>query len=154
MIFIEEMSEDDFDNYLDLAIPNYAEEKVKAKNWHEEVAYEKSKKAFEDMLPEKTGTKNNYLFNIISESKKIGYLWILIIESPLEKEAYIADIIIFEEFRGKGLGTEVMKKVEEKAKQLRVNKISLHVFGHNSRAINLYKKMDFNITNLYMSKDL
>ena len=51
-------------------------------------------------------------------------------------------------------GIQTMKKLEEKAKELKCNKISLHVFAHNNLAISLYKKMGYKITNLMMSKEI
>ena len=47
-----------------------------------------------------------------------------------------------------------MKKLEDKAKELKCDKISLHVFAHNNQAISLYKKMGYKITNLMMSKEI
>jgi ribosomal protein S18 acetylase RimI-like enzyme len=55
---------------------------------------------------------------------------------------------------GKRVGTQTMEKLEEKAKELKCNKISFHVFAHNNPAIFLYKKMGYKITNLMMSKEI
>ena len=47
-----------------------------------------------------------------------------------------------------------MKKLEDKAKELECDKISLHVFTHNNPSIFLYKKMGYKRTNLMMSKEI
>ena len=47
-----------------------------------------------------------------------------------------------------------MKKLEDKARELECDKISLHVFTHNNPAIFLYKKIGYKIINLMMSKEI
>ena len=47
-----------------------------------------------------------------------------------------------------------MKKLEDKAKELKCDKISLHIFTHNNPAIFLYKKMGYKRTNLMMLKEI
>ncbi|MBT4793505.1 MAG: GNAT family N-acetyltransferase [Halobacteriovoraceae bacterium] len=44
--------------------------------------------------------------------------------------------------------------LEEKVKELKLTSIGLHVFGHNTIAINLYQKMGFDFTNHIMKKEL
>ncbi|MGM0641563.1 MAG: GNAT family N-acetyltransferase [Thermotogota bacterium] len=146
------MDVDSYKNYSDYAIKNYADEKVKSGNWSEKEAYNLAKETFDKMLPEGPDTKNNYMYNIyLSENKEhIGYIWFI----EQGETAFLADIIIFEDFRGKGYGKEAMKVLEETAKEKGFKKIDLHVFGHNESAFELYKKMGFNITNYRMSKEL
>jgi len=44
--------------------------------------------------------------------------------------------------------------LEDYVRLLGAKKLSLHVFGHNERAIHLYKKVKFQVTDLVMSKML
>ena len=46
-------------------------------------------------------------------------------------------------FRGIGIGTEMMKALEEHAKKIGLKVLTLSVFANNQHAINLYKKMGF-----------
>lgn len=53
-------------------------------------------------------------------------------------------ITIKKDFRGKGLGARLSKKLLEEVSRLRgVQKIVLQVFGNNAPAIRLYKKLGF-----------
>jgi ribosomal protein S18 acetylase RimI-like enzyme len=47
-----------------------------------------------------------------------------------------------------------MKEIESIARTLGLEQIELHVFGHNERAINLYEKLDYKVSNIIMSKKL
>lgn len=47
-----------------------------------------------------------------------------------------------------------MKETEIVAKDLGINKIGLHVFGHNKVPRGLYEKLGYEITNITMSKTI
>lgn len=59
------------------------------------------------------------------------------------KYCYIMDIIVTENYRGKGLGTALMKAAKDWAKERNCNFINLDVLVNNPGAIKLYKKLDF-----------
>ncbi|MEM0057989.1 MAG: GNAT family N-acetyltransferase [Candidatus Bathyarchaeia archaeon] len=55
----------------------------------------------------------------------------------------IIGIAIKKGFRGIGIGTEMMKTLEEYARKMGLKVLMLSVFANNTLAINLYKKMGF-----------
>jgi len=52
-------------------------------------------------------------------------------------------IAIKKGFRGIGIGTEMMKALEEHARKIGLKVLTLSVFANNQHAINLYRKMGF-----------
>lgn len=80
----------------------------------------------------------------ISNKQLVGLSGIYVSDKA-EKHIGGFGISLTKEFRGKGIGTILMKKVLEEAKQhlkdLKI--ITLSVFGNNAIAKNLYKKMGF-----------
>lgn len=154
MIKLEKMSKEDFNSYIKNAIVEYANEKVKAGTWAEKEAHKLSEETFSKLLPKGVDSERQYLFSIIDidEQIKVGYMWFQYSESLIRKEAFIYDFYIFEQFRGKGYGTQAMNAIEDEAKKLDIDKISLHVFSHNKRAISLYKKVGYLDTDIMMSK--
>ncbi|MEM1540353.1 MAG: GNAT family N-acetyltransferase [Candidatus Bathyarchaeia archaeon] len=52
-------------------------------------------------------------------------------------------IAIKEGFRNIGIGTEMMKTLEEYARKMGLNVLALSVFANNQPAINLYRKIGF-----------
>ncbi|WP_313467068.1 GNAT family N-acetyltransferase [Carnobacterium sp.] len=156
MIQLEKMTERDFIDYLSLAIPDYAAEKISAGTWAKEEAQKLSEDSFAELLPNGVATKDHYLFSIVKSdsSQKVGYLWFRSSEDLNGKAAFIFDFIVFEEFRSRGYGTQTMLALEETAKKMGIEKIMLHVFAHNKTAFSLYEKMGFNMTDISMSKYL
>ena len=153
-LFLRRMSQEEFENYIESAIPIYAGEHAKAKGTTIEDELEQAREAYESLLPEGLETKGNHLNTVMFGDEPIGLLWFAEKETGSLRSAYIYEIEIFEKFRGQGHSKEVMKLLEKEAKQLGLVKIGLHVFGHNTVARNLYEKMGYQVTNLVMAKEL
>jgi len=156
MVRLEKMNEFDFNIYINNAIKDYAAEKIKAGTWAQGEAENLSKETFARLLPKGIYSENQYLFSIIDDDKqiKVGYLWFQCYEKLIEKEAFVYDFIVFKEFRSKGYGTQALKSLDNVVKGLGINKISLHVFAHNKRALSLYEKTGFIATDINMSKNI
>ncbi|XXM70585.1 GNAT family N-acetyltransferase [Lysinibacillus sphaericus] len=152
MVILKKMNSAEFQKYLETAVSDYAKEKVSAGNWEEEESLKKAKEEFSNLLPAGENSENNYLFTILNEqNEQSGIIW-LARQSP--EKGFIYDIRIQDEQQGKGYGKQAMKEIEEKAKQLGMNKIGLHVFGHNKIARGLYEKIGYKTTNVVMEKEI
>lgn len=156
MVQLVPVSEESFRKFIDHEIKDYADEKIKAGNWKPEEALSLSEKEFRALLPEGRKTKDQYIMSIMDSDKnrEIGVLWYGIRDSGDLPGAFIWDFIIYDEYRGMGFGKESLKALEEELKGKGVDKLSLHVFGHNRRAISLYEKAGFEVTNIVMSKTI
>ena len=155
MVHLIPMTESEFQAYLQTAVREYAEEHVRAGNWHPADALEKSEKEFQKILPNGPATPDQYLYMIEDETPaKVGLIWLAAMNQGAQRCAFIYDFMIYESFRRKGYGQQALLAVEEKVKVLGLDTISLHVFGHNQAAIALYEKAGYEITNINMSKKL
>jgi ribosomal protein S18 acetylase RimI-like enzyme len=84
----------------------------------------------------------------MDEDRKIGFIWVQV----KANRAFIYDFLIHEEYRGKGYGKQSLTAMDERLRSMNVNSVSLHVFGDNVTAQELYKKMGFEITGMQMQK--
>jgi ribosomal protein S18 acetylase RimI-like enzyme len=151
MINLEPIQQEDFDHFLERGIREYAEDHVRNGNWPVEGALERSKKEFEQYLPEGIHSKDQYIYSIVDENEnKIGILWVQVRDG----KAFIYDFAIDEAFRGKGYGKQALVAMDEKLKLMNVESVGLHVFGDNVVAQELYKKAGFQITGIHMKKSL
>jgi GNAT superfamily N-acetyltransferase len=65
---------------------------------------------------------------------------------------YLEDILISEEFRGKGIGKLLFDKLKKEAKEKKLNGIVWQVLDWNEPAINFYKKNgDVNFDNAWIN---
>ncbi|RLQ94268.1 GNAT family N-acetyltransferase [Falsibacillus albus] len=151
MIELKPMTSYEFEKYIKAVIKDYAEEKVAAGNWKAEEAMKKSEEDFHSLLPQEEKTENNHLFTIVNDNSNVGMIWLA---RRQDDSGFIYDILISEDQQGKGFGKAAMYAIEGVAKELGMNKIHLHVFGHNKIARSLYEKIGYETTNIKMEKKL
>lgn len=149
------MTEQDFQTYVSRSKVNYAKDKVRANGLTELEANEIAERDFLRLLPKGRDTPGNLLFSIKFDSDfSVGSLWISVKGPQNSRQAFVYDVFVGEEFRGRGIGREAMLLAEQEVKKLGLTEIGLHVFGFNEVAINLYKSLDYKITDLVMAKSL
>ena len=154
MVRLVPMTENEYEAFLEKAIPEYAAENVKAGYWSEAEALKLSGESHQRLLPQGIKTAHNYLFSIQIEEtgEKIGILW-LKHEAPAPR-GFIFNIRLDEAERGKGCGKQAMLAIETVAKDLGIETIGLHVFAHNPAAMQLYKNLGYEVTSQNMVKQL
>lgn len=151
MIKLEPLQQEDFERFLERAIRDYAEDHVRNGNWSQEGAVDRSRKEFEQYLPDGIHSRDQYLYSITDENgNNIGVLWVQV----KDRKAFIFDFIIDEAFRGKGYGKQALAAMDEKLVAMNAESVGLHVFGDNIVAQELYKKAGFQITGIHMTKKL
>ncbi len=156
MVHLSPMQETDLQAYLEETIPAYADDKIRAGNWSPDEALERSRKEYEKLLPEGVNSLRQYLYNIVAtdEDVTVGMLWFSVIVDTPHPYAFIYELQIFDAYQRKGYGKQAMLALEVEVRKLRLDTISLHVFGHNLAARALYDQLGYEITNINMSKKL
>lgn len=150
------MTEAEYQAYLPRTIQDYADENVRAGYWTKEESLEKSQAVFNQLLPQGEKTPDQHLYTIrdAESGNSIGIIWINLQSKRNPPSAFIYDIAIDEDQRGKGFGTATMLAIESEARRLGAHSIALHVFGHNQTAFSLYQKVGYAITSYNMRKEL
>jgi GNAT superfamily N-acetyltransferase len=65
------------------------------------------------------------------------------------RDAFVDEMFILAEFRGKGIGRKVLEAVRSRAKALGVKALHLEVDRGNERAINLYRSLGYALRERY-----
>jgi RimJ/RimL family protein N-acetyltransferase len=148
------MNQAEYDAFLEQAVPEYAADNVRAGYWDEAEALERSRKEFETLLPKGLQSEHHYLYTLYDEENAVGLIWMRANIDRPAKSGFIFDLRINERFRGKGYGKQAMVLIEEKARELDLKSIGLHVFAYNKVAKNLYENIGYEISSLNMIKKL
>jgi RimJ/RimL family protein N-acetyltransferase len=153
-VTLVEMDEKSFRGYTDHLVRDYAADKVKAGVWSAEEAEDRAAREVEGLLPERTLTRDHYLYSVRDESipAEVGILWISPRNSGTGRTLWIYDVIVHEGFRRRGYASRILHLVEDKARELGAAKVELHVFGHNHGARALYAKLGYTPTSIVMAK--
>lgn len=156
MILLTPMTQTDFLAYVEETVPAYAAEKVAAGQWSEGESLERSRKSFDEMLPQGLATPDNHLFTVREAATGIdvGMLWIAVQQRGAKRIAYVYDVSIRPAHRRMGHAARAFRALEEKASSLGLDGIALHVFGHNRGAQALYAKLGYRPTNIHMFKEI
>jgi ribosomal protein S18 acetylase RimI-like enzyme len=155
MLELIKMTKEEFDKFLMTSKANYRQDKIRANSLSDEDAEKIANDDFDRFLPAGYLSKDNFLNMILDSGKNpVGYLWYLIRGAENNKKAFIADILIYKEYRGKGFGRETMLLLEERVKEQGLSSIGLHVFGFNETATKLYNSLNYQVTDLVMEKKL
>ena len=144
----------EYDHFLARIIPEYAEDNVRAGYWDPSEALEKSRKSIETLLPQGLQTQNHYLYTLYDGENAVGMIWLKANVNNPVKSGFIYDVYIEETARGKGYGKQLMLLIEEKARELGLKSIGLHVFAYNKVAQSLYESVGYEISSLNMQKQL
>lgn len=151
----KKMSPTEFELWAPKSKQSYAKDKARANNLTLKEANAAAENEFQRLLPDGMFTQDNYFFVMkSSDGKLIGHLWFCVRGALDNRKAFLCDILIEKAFRGLGFGKEAMRFLEIEVKQMGLKEIGLHVFGFNETAIRLYQSLDYQTTDLVMSKAL
>ncbi len=156
MLELIPMNTEQFMQFREQSMRDFAAEKVAAGEWAESDALQQAIQSFANYLPQGLETKGAFIYNVhdVQSHEDVGYLWVQVNDTPRGKFAFIYDILIREQHQSKGYGTQTMIALEQAMKKQGVQRIDLHVFGHNDRALHVYQKVGYQITDYHMSKSL
>jgi len=92
----------------------------------------------------------------LSVSPRVGCLWLgnTIDQISGDRHAHIFLLYVDPEHRHKGIGSALMKKAENWARERGDRQIGLQVFVTNKPALNLYQKLGYQTHSLWMLKSL
>ena len=155
-LIMRPMSSSEFGAFRAREIRGYADEQVRAGNWTEDEAESRSAEQTDSLLPLGIETPGTLL--LIAETPEgvsIGHVWVALQRQPGSGSgAWIYDIEVEPQHRGKGFGRALLLAAEEETARHGISKIGLNVFGSNTTARNLYESAGYQIASTQMSKEL
>jgi len=105
-------------------------------------------------FPGGTAAPGQYVSAITVDGDHVGILWLAAGPSDDPTNWWILDIVVFEQFRGRGHGRLAMLLAETEAARLGAAKITLNVFARNAPARALYASLAYQPTKIYLEKTL
>ncbi len=153
MVHFEPLTAEEFKHYWTYSVNSWKQNMVRAGLIDSSVTYDEAEIQIRKFLPKGLKTPNHYFMHIVSDEGRIGTLW-LEIRKKRSTEAYLWDIYLNEEHRGKGHGKSAMARIHRFAREKGATKISLNVFAYNEIARSLYRKVGYQDAAITMMKYL
>ncbi len=151
---LRSMTAAEFETYRARLVPEYAAEHVRAGHWTADQAETLAAAQVDDLLPAGPDTPG-MLVRIASTAggEPVGLVWVGL-DRPRPGAAWIYDIEVNAEHRGKGYGRALLRAAEQEAARQGSQAIGLNVFGPNTVARRLYESSGYQVTAMNMRKEL
>lgn len=152
---ITEMTPVEFEKFRKKSIEGRAKYHEAEADLNPKDALARANEEFGKYCPDGLKTPSQFFYNLVFEDKVcVGYLWFAIRERNNKKRLFINDILVEESYRGRGFSKFMMTWLENKANEMGLTEIGLHVLGNNLVARGLYEKTGFTVSNIDMTKKL
>lgn len=144
-VTLETMTEAEYSSFFRTSLEHHADELMREENMSKKAAETEARKELAEMLPQGYATADNYLLNIKAQGHVAGYLWFLTEINESVPQAFICDILVFDEYRRKGCGRSALSEMEKLAKNMHCKQCVLFVEAMNTAAMSLYTKCGYHI---------
>ncbi|KOU54455.1 GNAT family N-acetyltransferase [Streptomyces sp. WM6378] len=146
------MSADEFEDWQREEVESYA------RSWIERgvpaaEARDRSAAEHRILLPDGVATAGAHFLVLEDRGSAVGSVWVARRSAP-EEGAYVYDVGVAEEHRGRGHGRSLMLLAERVALADGMDTMGLHVFADNTPALRLYESLSYRVTNYNLYKPL
>lgn len=153
-VTLRPMNGEEYADWYPQAVVEYADDHIRAGSMPAEKALELATKQFAELLPDGLETAEHHLLVGTAGDERVGMLWLNIAAKGGSVTAFVYDVAVDADQRGKGYGRSMMVGAETYARDHGAQTIKLHVFGDNTVARSLYDSLGYVATNINMAKPL
>ena len=142
MIEFRKMTEEEYLQFRELSVSEYAKDLMNGENLDHEAALKKAETEFSGMLPFGPDTEDRFVMMIrdAQSGKDVGWIWYSYEEEEDEKQVFVCDLLIYEDERRKGYASAALAGMERRAKADGCGAAALFVWDHNGPGAALYGK--------------
>ncbi len=151
MVTLRPMTDEEYATYSATMLEDYAATRARNTGTTLEEERVASAQQIAELLPNGLHTPNHYFWRVINDAgEPVGVLWVHSQRAP--GMAFIYDIAMDADQRGKGYGAATLEAMEAALKPMGVTSVGLNVFGDNPGAQHLYAKMGYQVVATSMRK--
>lgn len=145
------MTQQEFSQYRQRSISEYAAEHVRTGNWPPEEAEQRAAQETDELLPEGADTDGMVLLSGESDGEVVGLVWAG--PAPDGRAGWwVYDIEVVPAQRGRGFGRDLLEAAEREAQLRGADSMGLNVFGGNDIALGLYQSSGYHVASLGLRK--
>lgn len=154
MIDLVAMNQDQFEALMELSERDQIEGHVREGRWRPEEAKANMARLKVQFLPQGLATPNHFFWAVVDAGSgaEVGGLWVALAEEDGQRQFWVFEIQVYEPYRRRGYGTQAFLAMEEKAREMGVSSVALHVFADNHPARAMYQKLGYIGTDTQMVK--
>ena len=144
------MSSDEYAAWYAESLVDYAQSFVDSGILSPDQARRRAEDDFSRLLPDGVDTAEHVLRCAFVDDQRVGVVWVHVFDRDGAVEAFVYDVEVAPEHRGKGYGRALMQACHELCRERGAGAVSLNVFGHNEVARRLYDSLGYQVTSTSM----
>ncbi|MEW2429130.1 N-acetyltransferase [Micromonospora sp. NPDC047644] len=148
------MTAQELDRLLGALQQGYADDLVAHRGMTPQAALDRSVSQIRESLPAGAATEGALLRVGRVGDTEVGWIWVTLPTAAAPDQAWIHNIEVHEEHRGRGYARRMIQLIEAELTRHDVPELGLNVFGTNAVAIGLYRSLGFEVTSQQMAKRL
>jgi ribosomal protein S18 acetylase RimI-like enzyme len=154
MLRLEPMTEAEFSEFVERAVPRRAARMVARGVWAEPRSIEASRAAYRRAFPQGRATPDEHVCHLVrtADGARVGEVWYSTRSEGGLLQFWIEWIWVEPQFRRQGLASAALTLLEEEARQLGAARLGLDVWMDNPGAVELYRRLGYGISRASMVK--
>lgn len=113
-------------------------ENVRSNAFYEHYTCEEAYKKMDDLIAH-LADDTAIVYGAFDDEDLIAFIWAYVHPFREEPRMYVSEIRVKEEYRRQGIGSRLLRLVEDKAKELGLGAIYLHAEANHPEAVRFYK---------------
>ncbi|MEI5103652.1 GNAT family N-acetyltransferase [Streptomyces sp. PmtG] len=148
-VAVRPMTADEFGPWAAAAKVSYARDWIE-RGIPEDEARAKADRDYDRSLPEGVASPGATLSVLVQDGETVGTLWV----AERDGDAFVYDVEVGEEHRGRGHGRTLMLLAEAQCLDTGKDHIGLNVFAGNTPALRLYESLGYEPVSYFVYKPL
>jgi ribosomal protein S18 acetylase RimI-like enzyme len=154
-LWLRPATADEIEDWLPALAADYAGEIAASGSLPPDQARQKAYNDLRKQLKDGLDTAGQLIFRLMAEEQPVGWLWLAVpCPGGDPNMAWVNDVEVDREFRGRGYGRQAMLLAEQEAGARGMNSVGLNVHGSNAPARALYDSLGYQVTTQQMKKAL
>ena len=151
-----------FDNQIKDLLVELQNYLIDIDDWHTQIMSQEYREKYFQLDMEKVKKQNGKVYLAVTNDSVLGLVIGVVDEkdsideltNDCAKMGSILELIVNSNERGNGIGKLLLNQIESYFKSIDCVRINIEVFGPNQSALNLYKKNDYVVRDIIVSKRL
>ena len=94
------------------------------------------------------------VYGAFEDEELIAFIWAYVHQFREDTRMYVSEIRVKGEYRKRGIGSQMLRLVEDRARELGLSTIYLHAEANNPKAIGFYKAAGYCEERIQMRKEI
>lgn len=125
---------------------------VRSNAFYSHYTYEEAYEKMDDLIGH-LRTHTAVVFGAFEGEELVAFIWSYVHQFREEGRMYVSEIRVEEEYRNRGIGRQLLKSIEDKAKELGINAVYLHAEAGNKEVRKLYQAYGYMEERIQMRKE-